>query len=147
MLRFLETASAQGDTDFAHCARTFTAREPRSGMALVLTDGYDFSGLARGLDALRYARFEPALLLLVDPREEAPALHGELTLVDAESGELRTVTITASVLERYRQARRQHFAALSTYCREKGVRCFELNVQQAFDEAALDLLKRGGLLT
>jgi uncharacterized protein (DUF58 family) len=146
MLRFLEQVPAQGNTDFEHCAKAFTAREPRSGMALVLTDGYDFSGLARGLDALRYARFEPALLLLVDAREEHPAIHGELTLVDAETGEPRTVTITSGVLERYRRARQEHFATLTAYCREKGVRCFELNVQESFDDAALDLLKRGGLL-
>jgi uncharacterized protein (DUF58 family) len=146
LLRFLDGIAPQGTTDFAQCAKAFVARETRPGMTLVLTDGYDFAGLTRGLDALRYARFEPVLLVLVDPREADPPLRGELLLFDAESGEERQVTITPALLDRYRLARAQHFAALSAYCREKRVRWFELPIDRAFDEAALDLLRRGGLL-
>jgi uncharacterized protein (DUF58 family) len=146
MLRFLEQLESHGGTDLARCAKAFTARETRPGLTLVLTDGYDFAGLTRGIDALRYARYEPVLLLVTEPSEADPPLHGELLLVDAETLAERHVTITEALLERYRAARRAHFASLMTYCREKRVRAFELPTDRPFDEAALQLMRRGGLL-
>lgn len=146
MLRFLESAHASGRTDFARAAKSFAARESKKGLCLVITDGYDFSGLAHGLDALRYGRLEPVLLLIADPAEQAPALKGEWLLVDSESGEERTVTITAGLLDKYREAHRRHFEQLRAHCRDKRVRCFELSVETSFDRAVLLLLKQGGLL-
>jgi uncharacterized protein (DUF58 family) len=146
LLRFLENLEARGGTDFARCAKAFAARESQAGMALVITDGYDFQDLRLGIDALRYAHFDPVLLLITDPREASPALHGELLLVDAESGAERQVTITSNLLARYRAAREAHFAALTAYCQEKRVRAFELSIEEDFDQAALELLRRGGLL-
>lgn len=147
VLRYLEQLEPGGATNLAQCARAFTAREGRPGMALVLTDGYDFDNLTQGLDALRYARFEPVLLLITDPEEAAPPLHGELTLVDSETGEERTVTITEALRARYLAARDAHFASVLAHCREKRVRAFELSSDRAFDDAALELLRRGGLFT
>ncbi|MFT3921071.1 MAG: DUF58 domain-containing protein [Myxococcales bacterium] len=146
MLRFLESQDAAGRTDFARAAKSFAARESSRGLCLVITDGYDFQGLTHGLDALRYARLEPVLLLMLDPAELNPPLHGEWVLVDSETSEERSVTITGGLLERYREAHRQHFDTLRAHCRDKRVRCFELSVQTEFDQAVLLLLKQGGLL-
>ena len=146
LLRFLERLESGGPTGFARGARAFAAREGTRGMAVVLTDGYDFAGFERGIDALRYARFEPVVLLVTDPREAEPELRGELTLVDAESGEARSITITPALLERYREAYRAHLTNLQNYCRDKQVRAFEMSVLRPFDEAVLELLRRGGFL-
>jgi uncharacterized protein (DUF58 family) len=146
LLRFLEKVSAHGTTDFARSAKTFAARETQRGMTLVLTDGYDFEGLCLGLDALRYARHEPVLLLVVDPSEGAPTLRGEWSLVDSESGVERVVTVTDALLRKYGQLRDAHFEQLRAYCREKRVRCFELPVTHPFDQAVLKLLRQGGLV-
>jgi uncharacterized protein (DUF58 family) len=146
LLRFLDRLESGGPTGFAKGARAFAAREATRGMVVVITDGYDFAGFERGIDALRYARFEPVVLLVTDPKEAEPELHGELTLVDAERGEERSVTITPGMLERYRAAYRAHLAQLESYCRDKQVRAFEMSVEQPFDEAVLELLRRGGFL-
>jgi uncharacterized protein (DUF58 family) len=146
MLRFLESAESGGRTDFARAAKSFAARESKRGLCLVITDGYDFAGLTLGLDALRYAQLEPVLLLVTDPVEQAPPLHGEWLLVDSETGEERSVTITAGLLERYREAHRSHFERLRAHCRDKRMRCFEISLETAFDQAVLLLLKQGGVL-
>jgi uncharacterized protein (DUF58 family) len=146
MLRFLESLEPGGTTDFARAARSFAARQAKRGMTLVLTDGYDFDGLTSGLDALRYARLEPVLLLVVDPRDADPRLEGEWTLVDSETQAERLVTVTPALLARFQQARHTHFERLRAHCRDKRVRCFELSVEQAFDQGVLALLKQGGLL-
>jgi uncharacterized protein (DUF58 family) len=146
MLRFLERAEAAGATDLARAARSVAARERGRGLVLIITDGYDFAGLTRGIDALRYGRLEPVLLLVTDPREEAPPWSGEWLLVDSESGEERLVRVTPALLERYRSARRQHFDAVLAHCRDKRVRAHELSSAQPFEQAVLTLLRRGGLV-
>jgi uncharacterized protein (DUF58 family) len=146
LLRFLSHLESGGPTGFAKGARAFAAREAARGMAIVLTDGYDFAGFERGIDALRYGRFEPVVLLVTDPSEAEPVLHGELTLVDAESGEERSVTITPALLERYRATYRAHLSGIENYCRDKQVRAFEMRVDRPFDEAVLELVRRGGFL-
>jgi uncharacterized protein (DUF58 family) len=146
MLRFLERAPSGGRTDFARAAKAFAARESKRGLCLVITDGYDMSGLTRGLDALRYARLEPVLLLVSDPADRAPALQGEWLLVDSETGEERSVTITKNLLERFQEAHQRHFEQLRTHCRDKRLPCFELSLETPFDQAVLVLLKHGGLL-
>jgi len=146
LLRFLEKLPSAGRTDFARAAKTFAAREAARGLCLVITDGYDFAGLTQGLDALRYARLEPVLLLVMDPGELTPPLQGEWLLVDCESSDERSVTVTSGLLARYREAHRRHFDVLRAHCREKRVRCFEVPVNVAFDHAVLSLLKQGGLL-
>jgi uncharacterized protein (DUF58 family) len=146
LLRFLEHLESGGQTGFARAARSFAAREARRGLVIVISDGFDFAAFEQGVDALRYARFEPVVLLVTDPREAQPDLRGELTLVDAEGDDARTVTITPALLERYHEAYRQHFRKLEGYCRDKQVRAFELSVERPFDEAVLELLRRGGFL-
>jgi uncharacterized protein (DUF58 family) len=146
LLRFLDRLESGGPTGFARVARSFAARESRRGMALVISDGFDFGGFEQGIDALRYARFEPVILLVTDARDRDPELLGELTLVDAETGEDRGVTITPGLLDKYKEAYREHFKKLERYCRDKQVRAFELGVERPFDEAVLELLRRGGFL-
>ncbi len=146
MLRFLEQAPSGGRTDFARAARSFAARQSTRGLGLVISDGYDLPGLREGLDALRYARLDPVLLVVIDPAERAPSLRGEWLLVDSETSDERSVTVTQSLLERFREAHQRHFEALRAHCREKRVPCFELSIETPFDQAVLLLLKQGGLL-
>lgn len=147
MLRFIARLSSGGSTDMARALKAFAARESRRGIAIVLTDGYDVQGFQSGIDALRYARFDTTVLRLIDPAEVSPALLGDLTLVDAESGETREVTITPGLLAELERAYAAHGVRLSSFCREKQVPYFDLDITRPFDEAVLDLLRKGGLLS
>jgi uncharacterized protein (DUF58 family) len=146
LLRFVARLSGDGKTDMARALRTFAARESRRGIAIVITDGYDAAGFESGIDALRYARFDTTVLHIVDPAEISPKLLGDLTLVDAETGDTREVTITEAMLQRLQEAHALHAARLSGFCRDKKVPYFELSIARPFDEAVLDVLRRGGLL-
>lgn len=146
MLRFIARLSGTGKTDIARALRAFAARESRRGIAIVLTDGYDATGFESGIDALRYARFDTTVLHIVDPKEVSPKLLGDFTLVDAETGETREVTITEGMLTQLREAHAAHTARVAGFCRDKKVPYFDLDVTRPFDEAVLDLLRRGGLL-
>ncbi len=146
MLRFVSELEASGRTDMARALKAFAAREARRGMAIVITDAYDLAGFEAGIDALRYARFEVAVLHIVDRHELDDSMLGDITLVDAETGEARELTVTERMLEDLERAHRAHEARLNAFCRDKQVPYFSLPIDHPFDDAVLDLLRRGGLL-
>jgi len=145
LLRFLHAQNAQGTTRFARCAAQFVAREPRRGTTVVISDGYDREGLLPGIDALRFGRFEPKLLLVRDTRERAAISPGDFLLVDAETGEARDATISARSMQEHDERVAQHFAQLRADLRDRQVPSFELSCERPFDSALIDVLRRGGL--
>lgn len=145
MLRFLERQRGAGRTDMALAARRFVARESERGLVVVISDGYDAGGFLPGVDALRYARFEPAVLLVTDARELAPVPPGDLLLRDCEDGNTRALEVTPAALARYAQLLRAQLDRLRAALRDRHVPVFELSPQQSFDAALVDVLRRGGL--
>src|SRR5690606_8602920 len=94
VLDFLRGLEAQGPTDLGAAARTFTARKPRRGLAVVISDFFDRRGAEAALDPLRFARFEVVAVHLVDRDDARPASSGDFTFVDRETGETRDVAVT-----------------------------------------------------
>lgn len=146
VLGFLGAAQADGRTGLEAAMKTFVAQHKRRGVVIVLSDLYDPAGFERGIDVLRYARFEPFVIQLVDPTEARPALHGEVRLIDRETGEARDVTVTPRVLERYAAAHAAYLAHIASYCAGKQVPHVAIQTSVPWDEAVLGVLRRGGLL-
>jgi len=111
VFEFLRTCELGGQTDLADCMKTFVAQNKRRGLAVVISDFYDPVGFEQGLNTLRYNKFEPFVLQIYDKKEAEPELHGDLALVDCETGDTREVTISRSLLEQYK-------AAHEAYCKE-----------------------------
>lgn len=142
---FLRDLRPGGETDLAASLRAFTAQNKRPGVVALVSDLYDAGGVAAGLDVLRYARFEPHVLHLVDARESALPALGDLRLVDAESGVAREVTVTESLHARFREAHAAWRREIEETCTAKHVPYYPLDVSVPFDEAVLGVLRRGGL--
>jgi uncharacterized protein (DUF58 family) len=141
LLRYLAALRAEGATDLRPAAKAVCARAAGSGLAFVLTDGFDAQGLLAGVDLLRYGRLEPVVLLITDPRDAEPSFRGELTLIDRESGEQRTLLVTERVLARYRAAYRARMSELQRALRERYVPAVELSVTIPLERTVLGLLR------
>ena len=66
-------------------------------------------------------------LQVLDISEVAPALMGEITLVDSESRIQRTLTIDEAILQRYHTAYQQHIQHIQQTCAQCGLRYMQLN--------------------
>ncbi len=143
---FLRPIIAKGNTSLHTSLRAFAAQNKRRGVALIISDLYDPEGFEEGINQLRYARFEPVVLHLIDSKESSPALHGDLVLVDIETGAEREVTITPKVLSRYAEAHAAYRRRIETFCAEKQVPYHALDTRMPFDEAVLQVLRRGGVV-
>jgi uncharacterized protein (DUF58 family) len=102
LLDYLSRLDSGGRSDFRTAAAS-VATPGRSGLCIVISDFLFPAGLEEGLARLDHARHSIFLLRLVAPHEEDPELGGDLTLVDAESGEQLGWSFTPSVLQAYRR--------------------------------------------
>ena len=148
VLRFLEAARAEGRTSLAAAARAFLARRQRHrrGLVVLLSDFYDPDGYREALDLLRFARFELLVIQISAPEEARPALRGDVTVRDVETGEERDVTISASALAAYERRHAALVRELDGFCRERAVPCFPVLSDEAFDAVVLRVFRAGGLL-
>ena len=72
--RFLRTLEAEGTTDLGDAMKTFVAQNKRRGLAVLVSDLYDPRGFERGVNLLRYNKFDPFVVHVVDPADAKPNL-------------------------------------------------------------------------
>lgn len=146
LLRFLSNLRAGGRTDLSAALRRFALMHPRRGLAVLLTDLYDPAGFEAGINALVHHRFEVCVLHLGSTLDYKPPAHGDVSLIDAETGERAELTITAKKLRELEERIGSERLLVQRFCARKGVAYFSIDAGAPFDEVVLYLLRRGGLL-
>jgi len=144
---FLRPLQPAGGTHLADAIGTFVAQNKRRGVAILISDLYDPAGFEQGINRLRYGRFEAHVIHVADPSDAAPRLHGEVDIVDAETGESRQITVTPRLLARYTEAHAAYVERIRSFCLRKRVGLFPVDTRTPVDEAMLRLLRHGGLVT
>jgi uncharacterized protein (DUF58 family) len=145
-LRFLRAVDAQGTTDLGDAMKTFVAQNKRRGLAVLVSDLYDPSGFQKGINVLRYNKFDPFVVHVIDPAEARPKLHGDVLVYDCETGDEREVTVTARVLDRFARVHAEYLADIERFCATHQVSYVAASVEVPFDELILRVFRRGGFL-
>jgi uncharacterized protein (DUF58 family) len=146
VFQFLRTCDIGGQTELAACMKDFVAQNKRRGLAVVISDFYDPKGFEQGINTLRYNKLEPFVLQVYDQREADPPLHGDLALVDCETGDTREVTVSRSLLEAYRRAHAEYCGELEAYCTRYAIPFFRTHTGIPFDQLVLRIFRKGGFL-
>ena len=146
LLDFLSTVQAGGGTNLNGCLADYALRVQVPGVVVVLTDLLDPGGYADGLKALLQRRYEVFLLHVVSEEELRPQLRGDLTLVDAEGGDSREVSVDRGALERYQARLHGHFAEAERFCARHRVDYLRTSTAVPFQDLILRHLRRGGFL-
>ncbi len=146
VFEFLRGCEIGGQTDVAAAMTQFVAQHKRRGLAVLISDFYDPRGFEEGINTLRYNKFEPFVLQVYDQREAAPNLAGDLALVDCETGELREVTVSKSLLEAYTREHERYCKELESFCTARAVPFFRTHTGVPFDELVLRIFRAGGFL-
>ena len=146
VFEFLRGLEAGGETQLGPCLAQFVHQNKRRGLAVLISDFYDPAGFEEGLNHLRYNRFEPFVIQVYDRRETEPPLHGDVTIVDCETGATKDVTISPALLEAYRREHERFCGELSAFCTARAVPYFRTHTGVAFDELVLTIFRKGGFL-
>ncbi|GAB4518690.1 MAG: DUF58 domain-containing protein [Haliangiales bacterium] len=146
VFEFLRNVEVGGDTDLAACVEKFVHQNKRRGLVVLLSDFYDPRGFEEALNTLRYNKFDPFVLQVFDRKEAEPSLHGDLALVDCETGELKEVTISRSLLDAYTREHEKFCGELRDFCTARAVPYFRTHTRVAFDDLILRIFRTGGFL-
>ena len=146
VFRFLNRVQADGETNLESALKTFVAQHKRRGLAVLISDLYDPAGFEKGINVLRYNKFEPFVLHVVSPSDATPDLKGDLVIYDCETGEEREVTVTNKVLQRYGEAYQSYRKRIERFCASRQVVYFSADIQVPFDELILRVFRKGGFL-
>jgi len=146
LLDFLSSVEAAGTTNLNGCLVRYALRSRVPGVAVVLTDLLDPGGYADGLKALLRRRFEVFLLHVVSEDELSPTLQGDLTLLDAEGGSTREVSLDRASLEQYQERLQSHFAEVERFCASHRIDYLRTSTAVPFQDLILRHLRRGGFL-
>src|SRR5262245_24389272 len=146
VLEFLEDLQPTGQTDLRDSLKTFVAQHKRRGLAVLISDLYDPAGFEGGINVLRFNKFEPYVLHVVDPHEAFMQLKGDVRIYDCETGDEREVTVTPKLLERMNRAWNEYRDQVERFCVARQVPYFPADVDVPFDELVLRVFRRGGFL-
>ena len=145
VFEWLNTVQPSGQTQLADSLRDFSLRTSRPGLAIVISDFFD-PDYQKGLSALISRKFELTVLQVLDQDEVEPPLVGDLMLVDSETDERREVTITRSLLRRYKQRLAQMCEGVEDYCSHFGCNYVRVTNQSPFEDLILSYLRQRGTL-
>lgn len=145
LMQFLEGLSCDGnDTNLGGSVQDMLQRTRRNGLAVVVSDLFDEHGFQRGLDQLRYRRFDAHVIQIHATREADPALLGDVELVDVETDAVRKVTVTEKNVRRYKSLFAGHQTAVCEYCRNYGFGCVQNPSTVRFDDLILRMMRETG---
>ena len=146
VFRFLREARAEGTTDLADALKTFVAQNKRRGLVVLVSDLYDPHGFEQGINILRYNKFDPFVVHVVDPADAKPRVRGDVLLYDCETGDEREVTVTPGVLKSFGEAYERYVAEVGAFCVRRQVSYVTASLTMPFDELILRVFRRGGFL-
>lgn len=138
---FLARLVPAGGTRLSDCLRQYALRSREPGVAVVVSDFLDPSGYEAGLRALLERRFEVHVVHLLSPDELHPSFGGDLELVDAETGEVREVTVDAETLRAYQRALDAFLSRIEGYCRSRELNYVRVTTDVPLEDLVLRRLK------
>jgi uncharacterized protein (DUF58 family) len=148
VLRVLTDLEFTSETDLVAALRQFRPTLDRRGIVFVISDLLG-NAPERSSEAIQHATSWPAethVIHLLDPREMAPDLEGELQLIDVETHETRRMWLTRRDLDLYTANFQRFVDDLEASCMRRQIDYVRWLTDRSFEEAFIALLMRGSAL-
>ena len=146
ILKLLEDARAEGETDVASGLAHFLDSAPARGVLVVLSDFWGEGDLAPVLRSAGERGFEGSLVQVLAPEEVEPTTGGRQRLVDSESGAEIEMELAPKVREAYGEERDRFFEELVAAVVKTGFHATQLRTDTPLEEAVLEDLRRAGVV-
>lgn len=143
---FLGKIKPTGGTDLINACKRFTMRNRRPGVCLVISDFLDPEGFEGPLKALVANRMDVFAVHVLAPEEVEPAMTGDFSLVDSETGERIDVTASRRLVENYQRVVRGFCSSLQQFCAARGVSYLFASTDLPFESLVLNYLRNVGLV-
>jgi len=141
IFQYLQGTGTAGRTDLSGASKGLPPA--RAGAITVLiSDLWDPQGVEEAIGRLAHRGGELHVLHVVDRRELDPShLSGDLTLVDAETGEELNVSVDKTVRGELAAAAADYFATVELLCKRRGIGLFRLDVSEPVEDRIIEWLR------
>ena len=144
LLEFAARLRAGGPTGLSEGLGAYALRSREAGVAVLISDLLDPAGYESGLKALLERRFDVHVIHILAPEEMNPILTGDLRLTDAETGEMRDLTMDGEAMGEYRQRLGEFLGRAESFCRANEIAYHRVTTDTPVEEMLLRQVK--GLL-
>ena len=141
LLDFLTSVKPAGPTRLNDAIQTYAMRSRESGLAVIVSDLLDPAGYETGLRALMERRFDVHVVHLLDPEEMAPEFAGDFRLADAETGEVRELSVDREALRDYHERLHAFLERAENFCRAHEIGYHRVITDTPVEEFVLAQLK------
>jgi uncharacterized protein (DUF58 family) len=145
LLHALDELEADGDTRFAHAVGDLLSRPGPPGLTVVLSDLLT-TEWEQGLRRLPARGGDVTVVHVLDRDELEPDLAGDLDLVDAETGEVVSVSLAPEQLAAYRGAAQAWVDDVAGRARYAGAAYVRVLADEAVEPLLLGTWREAGLL-
>lgn len=146
LLAFLEKVTFDERGDMAQALGDASVLPRRSGMTVVLTDGWAEGGYERPLSRLHRATDHLTVLHVTTMEERTPHFQGDLRLIDSEIQGHTDVAMSPSVLKRYRETYETYTRQWRDWCFRRGIGYVPVAVEDALEHTVFTLFRQTGLI-
>lgn len=146
LVKFLDDIEPGGSGDFNKALRSISLQLRGRGVVVVLSDFLDKNGVSEGLKYLAARNLDVCAIQVLATEETNPELTGDLKLTDIEDSDEAEVTITAPLVERYRQTLAAFQAGLNDECSRRGMLFLPTSTTTPFERLVLNVLRTRGLV-
>jgi uncharacterized protein (DUF58 family) len=144
LLEFAARLRAGGPTGLSEGLGAYALRSREAGVAVLISDLLDPAGYESGLKALLERRFDVHVIHVLAPEEMNPILAGDLRLTDAETGEMRDLTMDGEAMGEYRRRLGEFLGRAESFCRANEIAYHRVTTDTPVEEMLLRQVK--GLL-
>ncbi len=148
LMEFLADAAApppSATSDLRQTLHEYVHRTRRRGLLVLLSDLLFPAGYEDGLVLARAHRFEPFVIHVLSDDELAPAVRGDLRLVDRETRVGVEVTVDGPALDAYARARDRYLRGVEEFCLRHQIDYVRVSTSLPAEDLVLRYLRLGGL--
>jgi uncharacterized protein (DUF58 family) len=131
----LGTLTPSGQVDLCRALELLLKSSARPGLLVLISDFFETGQLMSALARARQAGHDLRLLQVLEPAELEPNLRGDVTLVDAESGQEVAVSLDAAALDAYALRLTGLVEELRSFARRHGASYTRVMTTDALDGA------------
>jgi uncharacterized protein (DUF58 family) len=126
--------------------RKFCLKNTGKGIVVVITDLMSKSGYEAAMRMLVAREMDVFLIHLLSPEELSPQLQGDLKLVDCEDGDLREVSVSASLLNRYQLTLASYIETAKSFCNRRAIAYVPARSDEPAETLVNEYLRGRGLV-
>ncbi len=141
-----ETEVSGTQPNIHDAVKQFALRCRGKGIVVLLTDLMDKQGYDAALRMLVARDLDIFLVHILSPEELEPNIKGDLKLVDCEDEDIREVSVSAALLQRYQATLNAFIQEAKSFCNRRSINYISARSDQSADYMVQHYLRARGLL-